>query len=115
MHACVLSLCNLALGRGCAVAAFRFVVQVLLPHPSCRPGWPSLSQLPHTPRSTFAPLHLQANLFSRLVRIIKANLDNFTSSFEDPEVQPQTSPPLLTTMALRLHPSSPWMLQSIAQ
>ncbi|KIY98303.1 Membrane-associated protein [Monoraphidium neglectum] len=29
---------------------------------------------------------VQANLFSRLVRIIKANLDNFTSSFEDPEV-----------------------------
>ncbi|KAI8462693.1 MAG: PspA/IM30 family-domain-containing protein [Monoraphidium minutum] len=29
---------------------------------------------------------VEANLFARVVRIIKANLDNFTSQFEDPEL-----------------------------
>ena len=33
------------------------------------------------------PRASQANLFARVFRIIKANVDNFTSQFEDPEVR----------------------------
>lgn len=78
------------------VSGTAFMGQPVIPRPHLASPAPGLS--PHGHRPTGATLRpraaagralgvsVEANLFSRLVRVVKAYVSNFTEQFEDPEV-----------------------------